>query len=64
MMAVEGHTERRTLVEVPLRRSSAPMRVAEFERQLPTDHEHDGGLQPIRENQCHQPSLTPFGRQS
>ena len=31
-------------------------------RKLPTNHDHDGGIMPIREYQCDQPSSSAFGR--
>jgi hypothetical protein len=54
--AVEGHTERRILVVVPLRQALQPKFATPSPRQLPTNHDHDGGVKPIREYQCDQPS--------
>src|SRR5580700_7327680 len=52
---LSGYTERRILVGSyvpgPKSRTHAPS-----PRQLPTNHDHDGGLVPIREYQCDQPS--------
>jgi hypothetical protein len=41
----------RSYVDRPQGRTHAPS-----PRQLPTNHDHDGGLVPIREYQCDQPS--------
>jgi len=56
--AVEGHTERRTLVSIYATGQKAETRVVS-QRQLPTDHDHDGGHSPIREYQSDQPSKEP-----
>jgi hypothetical protein len=51
-------TERRILVALLCDRASAWIRDAS-QRQLPTDHDYDGGLSPIREYQSDQPSRNP-----
>jgi hypothetical protein len=51
-------TERRILVALLCDRASARIRDAS-QRQLPTDHDYDGGLSPIREYQSDQPSRNP-----
>ena len=56
-MRVEQHTERRILV-APMRQAVDGRTRATSLRQLPTDHDHVGGLQgSIHEYQSDQPSL-------